>query len=165
MTPLGITWRQSEFGHPGNWREDAARFCLETFLQIAPRIQEAKWIPSAIELRYLYNYKVTAREDNIEIWEEIQLPGDDDEMEKTKHKVGQLRKGESRTFSAYHRSLVSDWYDDRTRNSLTIVELPDDSLGNALGLSCVSNALALDRFPDLVEIPWKDDDETTEEQS
>ncbi|HKF53779.1 MAG TPA: hypothetical protein VKB26_15790 [Candidatus Acidoferrales bacterium] len=180
--PFSIMWKQSEFGHPGNWHEDAARFCLETFLQIAPRIQDAKWIPGAVELWYLYEYKVTAREDNVEIWEEVQLllGVDDDDTEKTKQKVGQLQSGESRIFRASHQPLVSQWHDDLTKQSLTIVELRDHwDIGSVLfggpsrrfverdkvTISCVPSGLALKHSPDLVEIPWKSDDETTEEQS
>lgn len=172
--PFTITWKQSEFGHPGNWREDAAQFCLETFLHIAPLIQDAKWIPGAIEFRYLYEYKITSKEENIEIWEEVQLATDYDETEKTKRKVGQLQKGESKTFSAFHQPLVSSWYDDRTGSFLKIVELQDDSRMHGLGLpeprrfvefdkvtiSCIPNALALDRLPNLTDIPWRPDDET-----
>lgn len=178
--PFSITWKQSEFGHPGNWDEVAARFCLETFLQIAPRIEASKWIPSAIEFWSLYKYKVTAKEESVAIWEEVQLLLDADYTETTKRQVGQLDRGESRTFSASHQPLVSDWHDECTGDSFTVVELRDDSVMRALGyvleprrfvefdkvtVSCIPTALARHRFPDLAEIPWKPDDETTEEDS
>src|SRR5262245_33122754 len=30
-----VKWRQDKYGHPGNWHENTATFCLETFLDVA----------------------------------------------------------------------------------------------------------------------------------
>jgi hypothetical protein len=175
--PFSITWKQSEFGHPGNWNENAARFCLESFLQIAPRIQDAKWIPGAVELWYFYDYRVTAKEDNVEIWEEVQSKRILlHEPLTTKRKIGQLQKGESRTFSAIHQPLVVDWHDQVENEFFRIVKLHDDSSYSALfpgpmkfvfldkvSIDCVPKNWRLEEFPDLQEIPWKSDDESIEE--
>lgn len=64
---LALSWSQEEYGHPANWRENAAAFCLKTFLNIVLCIQDAEWIPGPINFDWVYEYKVTALEDNVEI--------------------------------------------------------------------------------------------------
>jgi len=166
--PFRITWKQSEFGHPGNWREDAARFCLEAFLNIAPRIQDAKWIPRAIELSYLYEYKVTAKEDDVEIWVKAYTLT----SEVTRNTVDRLNKGESKTFSPSAQPLVSEWRDERGE-SFKVVKLQDNTIYGGLFpgsdhfvrldkviVTCVPRDLEWlrERFPYLVEMPWMPDD-------
>lgn len=163
-----VTWKQSGFGHPGNWREDAARFCLEAFLQIAPRIQDARWIPGAIELYQLYRYKVTAKEDNVDIWAESRTY-DSDLV--TKHVVGRLRKGEYKIFSSVRQPLVSDWFDEVKSESFRVVRLRDNSdflglfpgsehfvLFDKVVITCIPTDFMREQFPDLVEIPWRPDE-------
>ena len=175
--PFTINWKQSQFGHPGNWRENAARFCLETFLQIAPRIQDTRWVPGAIEFWHFYSYKVTAIEDNVQIWEEVKSSyGINDPGLKTKRKTGELKKGESRTFSAIHQPLVLDWYDEDKEEFLKIVRLSDDSEGmyglspmrfvlfDKVRITCVPTSWAPEGNPTLEEIPWKPDDQAVEEE-
>jgi hypothetical protein len=60
-----IKWNQGRFGHPGNWRKSAAQFCLATFVTIALRIQNAEWIPGAIEFPLLYEHKIEAIRDGV----------------------------------------------------------------------------------------------------
>lgn len=177
--PFRITWKQSEFGHPGNWREDVAQFCVEAFLNIAPRIQDAKWIPQAIELSYFYKYKVTAKEETVEIWEEVhQIMDLHGESVTTKREIGQLHKGEPRTFNATHQPIVLTWYDEVEARSYKVVKLQDNFVYSALfpgpsqfvlfdkvTITCVPTGLMGEHFPDLVEIPWEPDDESAEEQS
>lgn len=67
-TQLVIKWRQKRFGHPGNWRRNSANFCANTFLDVALKIQNASWIPGAIEYGALYEQQVTALKDGVEIW-------------------------------------------------------------------------------------------------
>jgi hypothetical protein len=62
-----LLWTQEQYGHPGNWTEANARFCLNTFLQVALRIQDADWIPGALQFTLLYQYKITALVDNTHI--------------------------------------------------------------------------------------------------
>jgi hypothetical protein len=65
---LETRWEQSHFGHPGNWRKDAAEFCLTTFLEVALKIQHAEWIPGALSCDILYEFKVTPTADEVELW-------------------------------------------------------------------------------------------------
>jgi hypothetical protein len=67
---LKIKWEQGKFGHPANWRPDAAEFCLKTFVSVALHIQDAEWIPTAIEFDSVYEHKVTALVDDVEIVQE-----------------------------------------------------------------------------------------------
>ena len=169
---FNIIWKQSRFGHPGNWRDDAAQFCLRAFLQIALRIQDAIWIPSAIELSNFYKYKVTAKEDNVEIWEEVHnIPGILGKTEVTKRIIGHLQKGEAKWFSVTRQPLVNDnWYDEVEEQSFKIVNFQDDSVGGILfpgplqfvlfdkvTITCTPKGFMREKIPDLVEIPWRPD--------
>jgi len=177
--PFHITWAQSKFGHPGNWREEVAGFCLQAFLQIGPKIQDAKWIPPAIELWHLYDYRITAREDT-DIWGEGNVLGPLDVGPRTNHQVGQLREGESVTVTASHQLLVKDRYDEVARRMEKVVMLPaSDVISFFLGprhfvpfdkvtITCVprSPAAVRELFPglgDLAEMPWAEDDAPIEE--
>lgn len=70
-----IKWEQQHFGHPGNWREDSSTFCMTTFIELALRIQDADWIPGAISFSAVYEYKIEAIKDNVEIWNEYNING------------------------------------------------------------------------------------------
>jgi len=65
-----INWEQEKFGHPANWRQNVAEFCLKTFVSVALRIQDAEWIPGAIDFELVYEHKITALVDNVEIVQE-----------------------------------------------------------------------------------------------
>jgi hypothetical protein len=65
-----ISWDQEKYGHPANWRQDATEFCLKSFVSVALRIQDAQWIPGAIEFEFVYEHKITALFDNVEIVQE-----------------------------------------------------------------------------------------------
>jgi len=64
-------WKQSRFGHPGNWTETTTDFCLRTFVDVAVKIQDAQWIPGAIDRAVLYDQWIEALTDNVEIWTEV----------------------------------------------------------------------------------------------
>ncbi len=87
-----VHWQQEEFGHPANWGQDTAEFCLKVFVSVALRIQDAQGIPGAIEFDYIYEHKITALVDNVEIVQERakELFGP-----KEKVVVYTLKKGES----------------------------------------------------------------------
>jgi hypothetical protein len=87
-----INWWQEKFGHPANWRQDTAEFCLKTFVSVALRIQDAQGIPDALEFDLIYEHKITALVDNVEIVQEksIGLLG-----ATNKEVVHTLKKGES----------------------------------------------------------------------
>ena len=63
-----LIWTQDENGHPGNWHEEAARFCLATVIDIAVKVQTAAWIPGPVPFHAIYEYKVEATKDDVEIW-------------------------------------------------------------------------------------------------
>lgn len=94
---FSIRWTQENFGHPGNWREESVSFCMNVFLDLALKIQDASWIPGPIPFQVLYEYKIEAVKDNVEIWNEggwesnqgwqLVSPG--------KNIVKRLKKGES----------------------------------------------------------------------
>jgi len=64
-------WKQSAFGHPGNWREETVAFCLRTFIDVAIKIQDAPWIPGALSRPMLYDQEIEALKDRVEIWTEV----------------------------------------------------------------------------------------------
>jgi hypothetical protein len=64
-------WKQSGFGHPGNWSEQAVDFCLRTFVDVAVKIQGARWIPGAFSRVQLYDQEIEALKDGVEIWTEV----------------------------------------------------------------------------------------------
>jgi hypothetical protein len=66
-----VRWKQSEFGHPANWREDSASFCLRSFLDVALKLQDAEWIPGAMPFGLIYEHRITAVKDGVEIWTEV----------------------------------------------------------------------------------------------
>lgn len=65
---LEVQWRQQPYGHPGNWRPNAAEFCLQTFLDVALKIQYAEWIPGAVHRDSLYDFKVVPMHQEAEVW-------------------------------------------------------------------------------------------------
>jgi len=87
-----INWDREKYGHPANWRQDAAEFCLKSFVSVALRIQDAEWIPGAIEFDIVYEHKITALVDGVEIVQE-RSKGLFEPKEKVV--VQTLKKGES----------------------------------------------------------------------
>ncbi len=63
-------WDQERFGHFANWRDNAVEFCLKTFVNVALRIQDAEWIPGAIDFDSVYEYRITASVDDVDIVQE-----------------------------------------------------------------------------------------------
>src|SRR5450755_3562154 len=68
-------WKQSEFGHPGNWREDCAEFCLRTFVDVAVKLQGAQWIPGPLSRNILYDQQIEALKDGVELWRHVTPEG------------------------------------------------------------------------------------------
>jgi hypothetical protein len=68
VNPNAPQWKQSDYGHPGNWREDSAAFCLRTFVDIAVKLQGAQWIPGPLSRDSLYDLQVEVLKDNVEFW-------------------------------------------------------------------------------------------------
>lgn len=65
---LELKWKQSEYGHAGNWNEANVEFCLRTFVDVAIKLQGAEWVPGPLRRDALYEQQIEAIEDNVEIW-------------------------------------------------------------------------------------------------
>ncbi len=61
-------WKQSKYGHPGNWTYQSVDFCMKTFVDVALKIQGAQWIPGPLERFVLYDQQIEALKDGVEIW-------------------------------------------------------------------------------------------------
>ena len=92
---IAIQWKQERFGHPGNWREDSAVFCMNAFLDLALKIQNAEWIPGPIDFLTVYKHKIEAIKDTVEIWSENWYSGYFTTSSPEKKVIRVLRKGES----------------------------------------------------------------------
>jgi|GEM_PF-2327281 len=103
-----VGWDQEKFGHPANWRLATADFSLKTFIRIALCIQDAEFIPGAIEFDSVYEHKVTALVDNVEIVQkrDLSLTSKEKEVERT------LKKGESIRGKVTRKNSMSDLVDD-----------------------------------------------------
>jgi hypothetical protein len=64
-------WKQSAFGHEGNWHENSAAFCLQTFVDVAIKLQGAQWIPGALSRTILYDQQITTLKDDVEFWRQV----------------------------------------------------------------------------------------------
>lgn len=71
---LTHTWKVENYGHPGNWTAANADFCLNAFLDVALKVQDARRIPTAVPFGVLYEYKVTAVRDGVEVCKEVWEP-------------------------------------------------------------------------------------------
>lgn len=67
-TSLRVRWNPRETGHPGNWTERNVRFCLETFIDIALKIQHAPWHPQPVPFYAVFDDLIRARHDGVELW-------------------------------------------------------------------------------------------------
>jgi hypothetical protein len=109
--PFVVLWEQSKFGHPGNWRPEVVDFCLSQCRLVALRVQTAVGAPHAFELDTLYKYKITAKEDAVELWEDI-VDGNLEEIgsnSRPSRSHGRfLAKGDSIEVSAAVRPFISD---------------------------------------------------------
>lgn len=61
-------WKQSKFGHPGNWEEQNVEFCQKTFVDVAVLIQGAQWVPGPIKRDVTYDQQIEALKDGVEVW-------------------------------------------------------------------------------------------------
>ena len=104
--PFDIAWKQSEFGHPANSTESVVDFCIDVYLSVAIGIQEAPPIPYARQFSSVYKYKVTAKHDQVEVWEDLDGPDHlthvyADYARPFKKHTRYLKKGESAIISIY----------------------------------------------------------------
>lgn len=173
-----IKWQQGQYGHPGNWREDTATFCLETFLDVALKIQGARWIPGAINFMFLYEHQVMAVQEEVEIWRSetdgtLYLPTD----ESDKVLVRRLKKGEEirGNVSRYRNTILGVALPRVTASSSPSLghrrEIPDEEIlritwgdleggfvkASAVKDTCVprDDDFVHQHFSGLPELPWE----------
>jgi hypothetical protein len=103
-------WTQSAFGHPGNWRERSAEFCLRTFVDVAVKLQGAQWIPGPLSRDALYDQQIEALRDGVEFWRDVpeEIPSDvwSALAGKTKRETKQLLQRGQKLRAVVRRSSV-----------------------------------------------------------
>ncbi len=163
----GFRWEQGKYGHPGNWTKAAAEFSLKTFVNVALRIQDADWIPGAIEFNLLYEHKITASVDGVEIIQEKPSGGGIfDRLTPERAVIRTLKKGESlrcqvlqkeRSLS-FATGLLSDFVGKEKNPILSICSfdplLWGEVQADKVHVTCVPKDSELVRkyFPDLPEV-------------
>jgi hypothetical protein len=154
-----IHWQQDKFGHPGNWTKYNAEFALRAFVDLALRIQDAEWIPGPLSFHLLYNYKVTALEDGVEIRRESSsgLIG------RTTEVVHVLKKGNWIYYPVIERARpISFRLSDINANPNTMFFV-DESMtryeidGTKINVTCVpkDTPVLQEHFPYLTEIQYE----------
>ena len=168
---VSFQWEQEQYGHPANWTQEAAEFCLKTIIHVAVRIQGATWIPSAIDFLYVYEHKVTALEDDVEIVRGGKQAGSSalsallsPRTELTV--VRRLSKGES-IIGMVHRNKQDSFLSalggqqESGPETLSIStyepeRIRGDVEASKVRVTCVprDNEFVRKYYPDLQEIPW-----------
>jgi len=156
-----INWDQEKFGHPANWRQDAAEFCLKTFVSVALRIQDAQWIPGALEFDSVYEHKITALVNNVEIFQE-RSKGVLEPKEKVV--VHTLKKGESirGKITKKDGSLIAAMLGKEYMPVLFFMSYKEqivfgDIEANKVCVTCVpkDNKIIREYFPNLQEVKYE----------
>lgn len=163
---ISIHWKQERFGHPGNWRVDSATFCMSAFLDLSLKIQNTDWIPGPIDFLSVYDHRIEATKDNVEIVSEIWESGPFATVSPAKKVTKVLRKGESIRGIVSRESkpslglLGSTWLGqnkDKEPERISIIsqELPEYAVGHVLlgdvRISCIpkENDLVKEYLPNL----------------
>ena len=157
-----VHWQQEEFGHPANWRQDAAEFCLKTFVSVALRIQDAQWIPGAIEFDLVYEHKVTALVDvdNVEIVQEESkgLLGPKEKVVVRTLKKGESIRGKITKDSPLSYALCGQEY----KSVLSFMSYKEPIIfgeieADKVHVTCVpkDSKILREYFPDLPELEYK----------
>jgi len=160
---LEVSWNQSEYGHPGNWRAGNVEFCQRAFLDLAIKIQGAKWIPGAVHFVALYEHKCTAVRDGVKIWTTSGGTGPlyTDSVQRD---IKILNKGEFvRGRAGFVGRTVADLLGrNKVPGTIRIIsEQLDAPFGDVLStdvaVTCVprESDLVAKYFPDLEEIEWR----------
>ena len=68
-----VTWNIRKTGHAANWTEENVRFCLDTFVDVAIKVQHAPWSPWPVNFHFAYVNTATARRDGAALWREPDL--------------------------------------------------------------------------------------------
>ena len=159
---LKISWEQENFGHPANWRQNAAEFCLKTFVSVTLRIQDAEWIPGAIEFGLVYEHKITALVDNVEIVQSVPVRAGDYLSNPERKVVYTLKKGESVRGGVTEQdaSFGLRAMGKERKPILNFMNFKDKIWGEIekekVSITCVprDNDLVREYFPDLPEIEY-----------
>jgi hypothetical protein len=169
-------WKQGKFGHPGNWRKDAAEFCIATFLDVALKIQDARWIPGAIPFDTTYEYRITALRDGVEVWRYRQEPPHGASVSETllggkEHKELYRTLSTGDSLRGTVEAVRSGTREDELRAALArtplpIVEIRILTYGDfktvyvaaaSVKVTCIPRESVTKYLPDLPEIDWKPD--------
>jgi hypothetical protein len=168
-----VKWEQKKYGHPGNWTRAAAEFSLKTFVDVALRIQDAEWIPGAIEFGILYEYKITALVDDVKIIQEKPnkqsgISGFLGQPERIIVKV--LQKGESLRGELFPKEkpfslttgLLSDVLGKKEENPVFLIFSRDPFIwgevqAEMVHITCVprDSEIIRQHFPDLPEVEYE----------
>jgi hypothetical protein len=163
-----ISWEQDGNGHPGNWREQECQFCLNTFLDVATKVQHAAWVPWAVPLFLLYDYRVSSLADNVEVWRpikegELETYYPNPPQTKTVHI---LKKNESLTVSGVVLHSPVLMYGLGAEEPTGNVEFETLEFGPDSGsvfvkvgdvkITCIprDTAFVKESYPELAEIDW-----------
>lgn len=152
-----VRWKQDKYGHPANWTRDAAEFCLRTFVHSALRIQDAEWIPGAIEFDWVYEHKITAKENGVEIKRQGFL-GKGEIVVRTLHKGESIRGQVSRNLSDAIMSIMAG-SEHKPVLSILIFDEPGISGevdATKVDVKCVpkDDLFVREHFPDLPELDY-----------
>jgi cellobiose-specific phosphotransferase system component IIA len=163
-------WDQVKYGHPGNWNRYAAQFSLKTFVDVAIRIQDADWIPGAIEFDFLYEHKITALFDRVEIIQEKPGLGILGTINPERVVIKTLTKGESLRCQVSRKKVGFINFYQQLGNALKVEGEPPilsincfdpifsgEVQADMVYVTCVprDNALVREYFPDLPEVEYK----------
>jgi hypothetical protein len=154
-----IRWDQKKYGHPGNWTQSNAEFCLRTFVEVVLQIQHARWIPGAIEFSILYRYKLTALIDGVEIKQQF----DKGLINHGEVVVRTLRAGDSVTCEGLAtESVLAAGLRGTTVRRVTIQRGEDGLWGTVeldkVKITCIPHDYPTikEYFPDLKEIDYEE---------
>jgi len=171
-----VVWKQAEYGHPGNWRQDAVQFCVNACMRTLLCIQQAPPTPPSIPFSALYQFQVTAREDNVEVWEDlvvgqlVHIYGPNADVRPLRSPKRYLKKGDSIIVPPHVQHFITDDASPtgesikRVRVSCDVFSSLYPGQGRAefvsrseVEITCVPSALGRKMFPSLASMAWIDE--------
>lgn len=165
QSEMAVKWEQEKYGHPGNWTKYAAEFSLKTFVDVAIRIQDADWIPGAIEFTFLYEHKITALEDGVKITQEKKPSALKDVIKPESVVIRTLKKNESLRCNVSVKSSPKNYLANLlgigTENPILFIVNVDEQLygeveAKKVMVTCVpkDNEFVNKYFPNLPEVDF-----------
>ena len=64
-----VEWDRRANGHEGNWTEANVRFCLDTFLDLALKIQHAPPVPGALPFEIVFDDVITPKSEKADLFD------------------------------------------------------------------------------------------------